>query len=296
MKISPKSPISDCFSHIFLREIKRIKKWRKVAIKGTDPEGVHQLRVSLRKMRTVLIIFKPYIHSKQTKQLANTLKGFAKKLDDARDLDVYLMANFAETSTPLSKLASKQREVAYQQMRKLIKSKKFNQCLKKWKKSFKKDLWQKNISKAQRKALKKPIKPLAIEILETYRKDILALSKQHSTLTDEELHQLRIKFKKLRYAAEFFADFFDSDPMNTFIKQIKTLQDNLGDIHDCYVVKALHQKTLPPDCNDPKVIAEKTQIEARHTDISQSLKPTFREHYQHFCQLALPWGAISTEP
>ena len=41
--------------------------------------------------------------------------------------------------------------------------------------------------------------------------------------------------KKLRYLMEFFASLFPEDEIGQLIKQLKKLQDNLGDFNDLYV-------------------------------------------------------------
>ncbi len=52
---------------------------------------------------------------------------------------------------------------------------------------------------------------------------------------DELLHALRIECKKLRYSLEFFASLFPRKKMSGMIKQLKRLQDNLGDFTDLSV-------------------------------------------------------------
>lgn len=51
----------------------------------------------------------------------------------------------------------------------------------------------------------------------------------------EELHNMRISIKRLRYTMEFFAINYDKH-FTEFIKTIIDLQDILGDIHDSDVV------------------------------------------------------------
>ena len=46
---------------------------------------------------------------------------------------------------------------------------------------------------------------------------------------------MRIECKKLRYLLEFFASLFNTDDITLLIKQLKRLQDNLGDFNDLYV-------------------------------------------------------------
>jgi CHAD domain-containing protein len=54
-------------------------------------------------------------------------------------------------------------------------------------------------------------------------------------MQDQLLHDLRIECKKLRYLMEFFASLFPRKKMVRLIKQLKKLQDNLGDFNDLSV-------------------------------------------------------------
>jgi CHAD domain-containing protein len=54
-------------------------------------------------------------------------------------------------------------------------------------------------------------------------------------VADEKLHALRIECKKLRYLMEFFASLFPEDEIGQLVKQLKKLQDNLGDFNDLCV-------------------------------------------------------------
>jgi len=53
-----------------------------------------------------------------------------------------------------------------------------------------------------------------------------------SATTDAELHALRIDCKKLRYLLEFFASIFPHKTITPVIRQMKELQENLGDFVD----------------------------------------------------------------
>jgi len=54
-------------------------------------------------------------------------------------------------------------------------------------------------------------------------------------MQDELLHALRIECKKLRYLMEFFASLFPRKKMARLIKQLRKLQDNLGEFNDLSV-------------------------------------------------------------
>lgn len=55
------------------------------------------------------------------------------------------------------------------------------------------------------------------------------------TGNDEDLHEVRIAFKKLRYACEGLAPHY-GDPMRDFLRALKRTQDNLGHWNDCRVL------------------------------------------------------------
>ena len=49
---------------------------------------------------------------------------------------------------------------------------------------------------------------------------------------DEKLHSLRIECKKLRYLMEFFSSLFLRKKIKVLIRQLKKLQDNLGEFNN----------------------------------------------------------------
>ena len=55
-------------------------------------------------------------------------------------------------------------------------------------------------------------------------------------LDDEFVHQIRIRFKKLRYACESYADLYGA-PMKRFIQDLKGIQQRLGDWNDCRILR-----------------------------------------------------------
>ena len=74
------------------------------------------------------------------------------------------------------------------------------------------------------------LKVLAVRIDEVYGYDGLVADPANVT----ELHDMRIACKRLRYLLEIFGIAFDAD-LGPFLDDIRTLQDLLGDIHDCDV-------------------------------------------------------------
>ena len=66
----------------------------------------------------------------------------------------------------------------------------------------------------------------------------------HSGSPDEELHRLRIQGKKLRYSLEFFSSLYPEREQKKLVKQLKVLQNNLGDFNDLTVQQEMLQRYL----------------------------------------------------
>jgi adenylate cyclase len=72
-------------------------------------------------------------------------------------------------------------------------------------------------------------------LLDLREKVTRRLVKLTKTPSPANAHQLRIAIKHLRYACEFFAPLFNNASVLEFVKQISTLQDQLGTVNDFYV-------------------------------------------------------------
>jgi CHAD domain-containing protein len=71
------------------------------AVLAGNPEGVHQMRIGVRRLRAAIWVFSKLLRSKQTETIKRDLKWLAVKLGPVRDLDVFL-------NTKVHRLASAQ--------------------------------------------------------------------------------------------------------------------------------------------------------------------------------------------
>src|SRR5262249_23145172 len=60
------------------------------AVAHSDPEGVHQMRVGLRRLRAAMSLFKELIEQPDANHIKDELKWLTEQLGQARDLDVFL--------------------------------------------------------------------------------------------------------------------------------------------------------------------------------------------------------------
>ena len=79
----------------------------------------------------------------------------------------------------------------------------------------------------------------AAGVLQTRWKKLLNAGKAFEDLEGSGLHRLRLKVKRLRYAAEFFAPLFPGKHASRFIRRLAVLQERLGVFNDTAVAETL---------------------------------------------------------
>ena len=217
------------------------------ALDGRDPEGVHQMRVGLRRLRSALSLFKGVVAHEQTNWVRAEAKWMLSWLGPARDWDVFLTEKLhsVRLSFPddpnlalVERSARRRRTRAYQVLRSRIASDRFTAFSERFPDWHKARGWQhpdgEDLPKIPRKAHK-----LARKLLTRRHKKALRMGQDLSTLAAEDRHQLRIELKKVRYACEFFRSLYDDRTTARYLTALKRLQDDFGHLNDIAVAKRL---------------------------------------------------------
>ena len=203
--------------------------------KDNDPERLHQLRVALRKIRSISQFF-------DNKELATLAKIIMKKTNEARDLDVYIIwieqyekllpKKLANSLQPLKSQLQKRRKEAYHILVQSLQSKEFAYLL----------------SKLQSFSQKEPTKKIPAIIVgkDLINKQLKKVIKKARSLSSHSkphtYHLLRIQIKKLRYLLEFFSPIFDQKNPK-IIKKIKKFQEILG-THQDFMVQITYIESI----------------------------------------------------
>jgi CHAD domain-containing protein len=89
-----------------------------------------------------------------------------------------------------------------------------------------------------------PMRKAAVRILRRRLKEFYSHWPDSDLIpTVEQLHNMRISCKRLRYSAEFMRDFYP-DRLSLFIDLLKRSQDLLGEIQDCVTQQAIINEDL----------------------------------------------------
>lgn len=216
------------------------------AAAGQTGEPVHQMRVALRRMRALASVFDAAVACPEMDALRPELKAMAGALGPARDWDVFLagtgqrvLAAFPEEPelAALMQAASAQRAAAYAVLATLLAGPALR-CLS---------------IRVAAIAIGRPWEALAgapVPALDAY--GAVVLSKRLRRVTrktgsfdtqpETALHALRLRAKRLRYAAEVFAPLFPGRDTQRFLRRLAALQEALGHLNDGAVAGGLmHQ-------------------------------------------------------
>lgn len=203
---------------------------------GSDPEGVHQMRVALRRMRSAMAVFRGVVA--ENTALLEELRWITATLGQARDLDVFL----SETLPPvleqlehpgLNRLQEKARQAqqtAYAELRTALDSQRYQRLL------LKLGIW---LESAPSHSASAPLTKLAHATLQERHRQLFRHGKKLRTMAPAERHATRIAAKKLRYAAEFFVSLYPDDKAQRYIRRLTNLQDVLGTLNDIAVTDNL---------------------------------------------------------
>jgi CHAD domain-containing protein len=204
-----------------------------------DIEFLHDFRVAIRRLRSALSQIKSVFPAETTDRFRRDFSSLGRLTGALRDLDVYLSSEDAykamlpdslrDDIEPLFDLLREKREKALAEVIDGLNAEPYAETLR----DFETFLNQPPADSPTAPYAAVPIVDIAQKrIYKRYRKLIKTGSRILENAEDELLHELRIEGKKLRYLMEFFSSLFPDDEISTLIKQLKRLQDDLGDFND----------------------------------------------------------------
>lgn len=210
-------------------------------VETPGPEVIHQMRVGVRRLRSVISTFKPIVGDRRVEAIKAELKWLTGELDQARNLDVLLAGAYRRAArrksdpTGLADLGRQlrlNRTTAYARARSAAESERFRAL------AMDTLVWIEVGPWAARKAKGAKMRDRALidfadRALGKRRKKVLKDCGKLADLSPEDRHHLRIDAKKLRYAADAL-QVISTRPkrVKAFIDGLKLLQDRLGELND----------------------------------------------------------------
>ena len=219
--------------------VKRLKKLEsnvkgisgKRATGPDDADGIHDLRVSIRRLRQDLGVFEAWFDGEQLAGVGRRLRKLMKRCGAVRNMDVARdVLRAAGWSEPklFARLAGKRRRMRRELAETLRKWTRKDR-LKKWHGRLRPAPPASSMANQNRAANARRILPGMLE-------DLLRAGRRAARrgASHEEMHQFRLNTKRMRYTLELFEPVYGSKTKQ-LMHWLKGLQVKLGAINDCAV-------------------------------------------------------------
>jgi CHAD domain-containing protein len=209
---------------------------------GEDIEAIHDMRVATRRMRSALRLFGPFFVPRKIKRFRKRLRSVASTLGEVRDLDVAIeKATRFATEQPdldlsgLMAMWHKRHDKARRALIADLDSKSFARFVDRFHTFLTTPGKGAPPEPAPGEAVAYQLRHVAPRLVYEHFEKVRAYETVLNGAPVAVLHALRIDFKRLRYTLEFFAEVLGPE-VREVIKDVKTIQDHLGDLNDSDVV------------------------------------------------------------
>jgi triphosphatase len=225
-----------------------------------SPDGVHQMRIAVRRIRAALRLFRDLLPRGATRRLNKEFRWLARQLGEVRDLDVYneSLADYAGAipSGDREQLASyelhvrRERKHARAALGHLLTGERYRRLMR----SFAAYVKNRPSDKQLQRHASFTVRDGIPHYLKRGTKRVL---ERGARITDdsppEKLHRLRIHCKRLRYELEFFRE-LQPQALAKPTKAAKRVQDFLGEYQDaCTASERLAAYAQSLQCDDGNV-------------------------------------------
>ncbi|MCP5368191.1 MAG: CYTH and CHAD domain-containing protein [Hyphomicrobiales bacterium] len=294
--LDPAATGEDALAATVSRAVEHIMANEACVLARMHVEGVHQMRVACRRLRSALNVYKDLLPAPDYARINDMMRQVISGLGPARDWDVFVDETLKpvtdyladdEAMQVLRAEAEKQRDAAYVQAAAMIRSKAYGATLIELVAWLHARGWRRQDLTEDSALLFSPATRFAeIMLAKRYRK-LTKAGKHIKKMTTEERHQFRITIKKMRYAAELFASLYPAKRTKDFLAGLSALQDSLGLLNDIAVSRGLLRglaAAAPPDRRQEAafaaglVVGWHTKVLAVHENDLFDLWDTFAGH------------------
>jgi CHAD domain-containing protein len=243
--LDPKLQPAQAFAAIAHECVRQLAANTQGTLLDQNPEFVHQMRVALRRLRSALRLFRPYLPVPFVRDVKPELQWLATQLGKVRDWDVLIGetlprllrtqpdARPGATERAIVAAAQVRRNAAARSMHRALRSRRFAALLSELARVL--ALLQLDGPVAAKKPPRLPA--LAAHKLQKAHARLRFKPRELQGMTPDARHQVRIDAKRLRYAVEFFSSLYAPKAAARYAERLAALQEALGTLND-HVVAA----------------------------------------------------------
>jgi len=227
-------------------------------LRAGDPEGVHQMRVGLRRLRAAMSLFGDILDDREMAAVKRELKWLTRELAESRQLDVLVRRVVdparrrripANGISSIARDIERQRASALDRAQEAVGSARFRRLLVDVAAWIETGRWMSPQDELVRRRAEMPAAAFAARELARRWRKLRKKCKALQKLKARQRHKLRIQGKKLRYGSEFFASLFRGRKAarrrSALLERLERMQDCLGDLNDIVVHEGLIAANIP---------------------------------------------------
>lgn len=229
-KVSAKGPAGAAVRPALATALRRLLTFDPYARLG-DVEGVHQLRVAARRLRSVIRTFAPLVDPAKIEPVVEDLRWLGQSLGEVRDLDVLevrLREEGGDLAEPVLDALTERRAKARGALNAALTSDRYFAFLQRVT-----DLTKDDSLLAESPGSVREVLPELV--WKTWKKLRKGARSLHKKSDDAEFHRVRILAKRARYSAETVAEYMPSKQkkqLTTFAEGAEEAQNVLGEHQD----------------------------------------------------------------
>jgi CHAD domain-containing protein len=250
--LSPDDTLAEAGRKVFLFQFAQMLAHESGTRLGADIEELHDMRVATRRMRAAFEVFGDAYEPKVMKTLLKGLRATGRALGHPRDMDVfmekahlYLNGLPEDQQTGLDPLLAaweQERQSARQEMVAYLDSPAYAEFVERFN-HFAQTRGEGALSVSVELPVPNRLREVVPVLIYSRMATVRAFEPLLRNARIEQLHALRIEFKKLRYAVEYFREVLGPEARSV-IEVIKKLQDHLGELNDANVATQLLRRFL----------------------------------------------------
>ncbi|CAN7692427.1 CHAD domain-containing protein [Paraburkholderia terricola] len=248
--LNRRDSVEDAFCTVVRNCLDQVHANERGVVSGHDPSSVHQMRVGLRRLRSVLDLFATGIPAYPG--LDGELRWIASELGAARDWEVLAGATLDRSGTignadeiqPVRQACERIAVNNRQRAAAAVESVRYTRLVLQLAVWLNRKGWRGGMSDEQREGIGGAAGKFAAEVLRDRHRKLIKRGKRLADLDDHRRHRARIAAKKVRYATEFFASLCARRAVQHYVEALTALQDDLGWRNDAVVADQL-LKLLP---------------------------------------------------
>ena len=288
--LAKNDPASAVFSIAASELLAKLRANESGARAGTDPEYLHQMRVTVRRLRAILSLYSALLGRRQQKNLARELRWLAHALGPARDSDVFINDIWPALRDRLGNgplIESLDAEWLAQRRRnariahRALASKRYRRMIVELERRLSEPSWRDHAAAGELAAWNRQARDFARHELARRAERVRDHGRVFGELDAAALHRLRIAIKKSRYVMDALSPLFRQARVKPMLESLSSLQDILGAMNDVAVAAQKIDAVLPKGkCMEAAQLRDQvsTWHALRLKVLKRKLKATWRAH------------------